>query len=99
MFCRNNELTSEPLARILLDDSHSKGNRDQMCAIVCPEFLACSVRVVLDHLRRSATVRCDVRGSKTIRQMLQYLNFPGVQWLAQENLCFVRHLEHPPRRD
>jgi hypothetical protein len=31
--------------------------------------------------------------------MLQYLNFPGVQWLAQENLCFVRHLEHPPRRD
>jgi hypothetical protein len=39
-----------------------------------------SVNVVLDYLRRCAAACCDLRGSKSISEMLQYLNFCGVQW-------------------
>jgi hypothetical protein len=37
-----------------------------MRAIVCAEFLACAVRVILDYLRSGAAAGCDLSGSKTI---------------------------------
>jgi hypothetical protein len=58
-----------------------------MRAVICSELLACTVRVVLDYLRGSAAAGCDLRRSKSIRQMLQHFDLSDTQGFIKAMRC------------
>jgi hypothetical protein len=66
---------------------------DQPCPIVCPKLLACSIRVILDYLRRRSAASRDLCRPEAIGQMLQYLHFSCTQGLHQSVAPFESHLE------
>jgi len=69
-----------------------------MRSIVSPKLLARLVCVIFYHLRRSSAAHRDFCGPKAIGQMLQYFQFFGVQWFAQEKLgSFVTLTSSPTR--